>query len=66
MGAELFRVDGETNTTKLRVAFRNFADAPKKGKFHNFNFVLRETRGKKNIRSAVMKEQTECVPRGRK
>ena len=26
---ELFRADGRTNITKLRVAFRNFANAPK-------------------------------------
>ena len=31
MGAELFHVDGRADTTKLIVAFRNFAKAPKKG-----------------------------------
>ena len=32
VGAELFRADGQTNTvmTKLIIAFRNFAHAPKK------------------------------------
>jgi hypothetical protein len=29
MGAYLFRVDGQTEMTKLVVAFRNFANAPK-------------------------------------
>jgi hypothetical protein len=29
VGAELFREDGQTDTTKLIVAFRNFANAPK-------------------------------------
>jgi hypothetical protein len=29
MGAELFHVDGWTDMTKLIVAFRNFANAPK-------------------------------------
>jgi hypothetical protein len=29
VGAELFRADGRTDTTKLTVAFRNFANAPK-------------------------------------
>jgi hypothetical protein len=32
VGAELFRADGQTNTvmTKIIIAFRNFAHAPKK------------------------------------
>ena len=30
VGAELFRADGRTDMTKLRVAFRNFAKASKK------------------------------------
>jgi len=30
VGAELFRADGRTDMTKLIVAFRNFANAPKK------------------------------------
>jgi len=30
-GAELFHVDGRTDTTKLIGAFRIFGDAPKKG-----------------------------------
>jgi len=29
VGAELFHADGQTDTTKLTVAFRNFANAPK-------------------------------------
>ena len=29
VGAELLHVDGKTDTTKLTVAFRNFANAPK-------------------------------------
>jgi len=29
VGAELFHVDGRTDMTKLTVAFRNFANAPK-------------------------------------
>ena len=29
MGAELFRADRRTDMTKLIVAFRNFANAPK-------------------------------------
>jgi hypothetical protein len=28
VGAELFHADGQTDTTKLTVAFRNFANAP--------------------------------------
>ena len=30
VGAELFHANGQTDTTKLIVAFRNFANAPKK------------------------------------
>jgi len=33
MGVYLFRADGQTDTTKLIVAFRNFANAPKKASF---------------------------------
>jgi len=29
VGAELFHADGRTDTTKLIVAFRDFANAPK-------------------------------------
>jgi hypothetical protein len=29
VGAELFHTDRQTNMTKLTVAFRNFANAPK-------------------------------------
>jgi hypothetical protein len=29
MGAEFFHADGQTDITKLIVAFRNFADEPK-------------------------------------
>jgi len=29
VGAELFHADGQTDMTKLRVAFRKFANAPK-------------------------------------
>ena len=29
VGAELFHADGRTDMTKLIVAFRNFANAPK-------------------------------------
>ena len=32
MGTELFHTDGQTHMTELIVAFRNFANAPKKKK----------------------------------
>jgi len=32
VGAELFHSDGQTDTTKLIVAFLNFTNAPKKTK----------------------------------
>jgi hypothetical protein len=31
VGAELFHADGQTDMTKLKVAFRSFAKAPKNG-----------------------------------
>jgi len=31
VGAEVFRADGQTDMTKLKVAFRNFTNAPKHG-----------------------------------
>ena len=37
VGAELFHADGRTYMTKLIVAFRNFANAPKKQTFRSFN-----------------------------
>jgi hypothetical protein len=33
MGAELFQTDGQTDIAQLIVAFRNFANAPRKN-FH--------------------------------
>jgi hypothetical protein len=33
VGAELFHTDGRTDTAKPTVAFRNFANVPKKVKF---------------------------------
>jgi hypothetical protein len=35
VGTELFHADERTDTTKLTVAFRNFANAPKTGKHSN-------------------------------
>jgi len=31
IGAKMFHADGQTDMTKLIVAFRNFANAPKSG-----------------------------------
>jgi len=33
VGAELFHADGQTDMTKLTVAFRNFANAPQEQSF---------------------------------
>jgi hypothetical protein len=33
VGAELFHADGQTEMTKLIIAFRNFANAPKNCSF---------------------------------
>jgi len=30
VGADLFHADGQTDMTRLKVVFRNFANAPKK------------------------------------
>jgi hypothetical protein len=40
VGAELFRVDGQTDMTKLTVAFRNFANAPKNKRSGNAQIPL--------------------------
>jgi hypothetical protein len=33
MGGKLFHQDGQTDKTKLIIAFCNFANAPKKGRY---------------------------------
>ena len=40
VGAESFHADGRTDTTKLLIAFRNFAKGPKKffAKYTNIKF----------------------------
>ena len=40
MGAKLFRADGQTDMTKLMVAFRNFANAPNKTEHINQGSML--------------------------
>jgi hypothetical protein len=43
MGAELFYADGQTDMTKLIVAFRNFVKAPKSDEiFCSFMFYMRK------------------------
>ena len=39
MGAELFHADGQTDMTKVIVAFRNFANAPKNCKNVTLNVL---------------------------
>jgi hypothetical protein len=39
VGAEFFRADRQTDTTKLIVVFRNFAKAPKNPVFDVFLFL---------------------------
>jgi len=49
VGAELFHADGRTHMTKLAVAFRNFANAPKiykKKKTCLFRNSFRSTQGR--------------------
>jgi hypothetical protein len=42
VGVEFFHVDGETDMTKVIIAFRNFANAPKLEASVSFeNFVAR-------------------------
>ena len=43
MGVKLFHADGQTDMTKLLVAFRNFADAPKEGKMGMNIFLMKKT-----------------------
>jgi hypothetical protein len=41
VGADLLHADGLTDMTKLTVAFRNFANAPKKGKKKAHTYICR-------------------------
>jgi len=43
VGAELFHADRGTDTTKLIVAFRNFANVPKNGSFTDHSTSQRST-----------------------
>jgi hypothetical protein len=40
VGAEIFRAGGQTGTTKLTDAFRNFTNAPKKADDNHIRAVL--------------------------
>jgi hypothetical protein len=40
VGAELFRVDRRTEMTKIIVAFRNFANAPKMNATFQIHFII--------------------------
>ena len=39
VGAELYHPDGQTDMTKLIVAFRNFGNAPKNGDYYEAAIV---------------------------
>ena len=47
MGIELFHAGGRTNTTKLRAALRNFANAPKKTYVVQDSLMHKPTRGQR-------------------
>jgi hypothetical protein len=40
VGAELFHADGQMDTTKLTVAFRNFANAPTNAAYYALNTAI--------------------------
>jgi len=40
VGAELFRADGRTDMTKLIVAFRNFANAPRANQLMLYSEII--------------------------
>jgi hypothetical protein len=42
MGAEMIPADGQTDMTKLTVAFRNFESAPENGMWFKVNVKDRE------------------------
>ena len=58
VGAGLFYADGQTDMTKLIVAFRNFANAPKKGLSFFFGQRIRKGFSSALIFTAVMKNVT--------
>jgi hypothetical protein len=43
VGAELFHADGQTDMTKLIVAFRNFVNAPESEKELRTNWQMRNS-----------------------
>jgi Ca2+-binding EF-hand superfamily protein len=54
VGAELFQADGRTDKTKLRVAFRNFANEPKKDFFNRLkNTYTTPEKESSSLRSVV-------------
>ena len=53
VGAELFDVDGKTDTTKLMVAFRSFAKAHKIGKVINF-YSMKAYTGSRSITPFIL------------
>jgi hypothetical protein len=55
VGAELFHAQGQTDTTKLTVVFRNFANAPKNAYFNigivgvkHVKFIFKDSNLKRN------------------
>jgi len=40
VGAEFFHTEGQTDVTKLVVAFRNYANSPTNPTVHFFSFLL--------------------------
>jgi hypothetical protein len=57
VGAELFHADGRTDITKLIVAFRNFANAPKN---NSVNAVYREITA---VLGSIQNTYLHCVGR---
>jgi hypothetical protein len=57
VGAQLFRVDGQTDMTKLLVAFRNFVNAPKNWK--NLNFLVTNQMTLKFLKPDIYLNNTE-------
>ena len=56
VGTELFHADRRTDMTKLRVVFRNFANASKNNRTHNISRLRREISSKTVKSNGAMKQ----------
>jgi len=64
VAAELFHAGGQTDMTKLIVAFRNYTNAPKKETVCGSNTNMKERKDPASINAKNNKFQTPCLQGG--